>query len=128
MIGINHRDQFQKCIIAQADSGGYDPMGWLAVVLGNDAALASFSHCSCYGTWESLCGGGVSDYFEQGDPSWDWEGTIGELVDMARRRADPAMPDRTIDERDYDGGYLDQVYTEVLAWANENPTGGTDDE
>ncbi len=109
-------DEFQRSIIAQDDDEDYSESGWVAGVLDGVAFLANYSHCSCYGTFEALCGGGVSDSFSDGDITVNWEGTVADLVAMAERKADPAMPERTITAEDYDGDHLLAVYAEVLEW------------
>lgn len=116
MISITNRDEYASSVIAQADSGGYDPSGYVAVVKDGQAALSSFGHCSCYGTWEALCGGGISDYFQEGQPDWDWTGTVDELVAMAREGLDPDLPQRKIGASDYNSGYLTDVYRQILEW------------
>lgn len=115
MINIHHRDQYAKSVIAQCDSGGYDPSGWVAVYDPTTKlyALASFGHCSCYGTWEALCGGGIGDYFTTGDPKWNWEGTKRQLIKMIIGNLDPDMPTREISPKDYDSEYLTALYAEL---------------
>lgn len=104
------RENWYGAVIARQDSGGYDPSGYIAVVNGDEAAIAHFSHCSCYGTATALCGDGQ-------ELGFNWSGTVAELVDMARRKADPDMPSRAADETDYDYHDLMTVYEQVLDWA-----------
>jgi uncharacterized protein (TIGR02996 family) len=111
--------QFSAGIVGQDDDNDYDESGWVAVVVGDRAYLGHYGHCSCYGTWESLCGGGVSDYFQENEemqPTWDWVGTPDELVEMARRLADPALPSRTAMEADRDYDHLCMMYKQVVEW------------
>lgn len=119
MINITTYNKYTASIIAQSDSGGYDPSGYVAVVDGEDAALSSFSHCSCFGTWESLTGGGISSshYSGEYEPNWDWVGTVDELVHMAKNELDPSFPERKIDSSDYHSSYLMNVYQQILEWA-----------
>lgn len=108
-------EEFGKSIIAQDDDNDYSESGWVAGILDGVAYLAHYSHCSCYGTFEDLCGGGISDSFSSGTIRVNWEGTPAELVAMAQRKADPDMPERIITEEDYDGDHLLKVYAQVLA-------------
>lgn len=88
--------------IARGESGEeYENSGYIAFVNGDKAAIAQFGHCSCYGTWTSICGGGVNDSGD-GVPRLDWEGTVAELQAMAERNADPIMPERECNPADYD--------------------------
>ncbi|WP_013626567.1 hypothetical protein [Rubinisphaera brasiliensis] len=107
------RDQFQQSIIAQADDEDYEESGYVACVFGDLAMIGHYSHCSCFATFEALCGGGISDWFDEGEPSWDWSGSVDELKSMAERWADPAMPDREADESDYDYCHLVSMYKQV---------------
>ena len=107
--------EFRQSIWSQHDSGGYGPSGWLCGVHGKIAYIAQFSHCSCYGTWEAVVGADLDDYgdsVEKFDP--DWTGTLDELMVMADRQLDPAMPSRKIDGEDWDAAYLMAMYDEVL--------------
>lgn len=108
-------EEFYKTVIAQDDDCDYSESGYVAGVLPDGTAyLAYYSHCSCYGTWTSICGG---DWAGGGsEPNWLWRGSIESLVDMARRIADPAMPDRAANENDYDHDHLVAVYNQILEW------------
>src|SRR4051812_9651646 len=108
---INSNEEFRECTIAQADSGGYDPSGYVVVVKEDWAGLAKFSHCSCYGTWTSITGGNYN--CSGGEASWSWVGTPSELLQMAIQGADPGMSGRESDPKDYDHGYLADVYSQV---------------
>lgn len=94
-----------KFEIARAGYWDYDASGWVAVVKDGNSALYHVSHCSCYGTLEQD-NGGIS-----------WTGTVEELVEMAERKADPDMPTRIVSDKDYDAGYLLELYKKVLDWA-----------
>jgi hypothetical protein len=117
MISITDREKFQACIIAQDDDNDYDESGYVAVVDGDFAAISRYGHCSCYGTWTAICGGGVCS--DGGTPNWDWTGTVLELIDMAERCADPALPARTADPKDYDYDHLVNVYTQIKEWVKK---------
>ncbi|MBK8246440.1 MAG: hypothetical protein IPK85_03440 [Gemmatimonadetes bacterium] len=108
------RSRFSEAVIAQDDDCDYQESGWVACIIDGRAYLARYSHCSCYGTESALAGGGVND---SGGAmlTMDWEGTPGELLDMARRKADPNMPDRTSIEADHDHDHLMKVYEQVIA-------------
>lgn len=108
------RDKFGAAVIAQDDDNDYQESGWVACILDGRAYLARYSHCSCFGTESALAGGGVSDMGEA-MLTMDWEGTPAELLAMARRKADPNMPDRTSVDADYDHDHLMKVYEQVIA-------------
>lgn len=107
------REQFQQAVVGQADDEDWEESGYVACVFGGLAVIGHYSHCSCYGTFDDLCGGGISELFEEGEPSWDWSGSVAELRDMASRTADPAMPDRVADEDDHDYRHLVNMYQQV---------------
>lgn len=116
------REQFDASIIAQDDDNDYQESGYVACVVERDgfriAFLVRYSHCSCYGTWEALTD--ASDWMN-GPPRTfrpDWIGTVEQLVDMAKRTADPVIPSRTASRDDYDFDHLEAVYAEVLKWAD----------
>jgi hypothetical protein len=113
MINIRTNDEFRNAIIAQDDSGGYDPGGYVVVSDGKRYAIARFGHCSCYGTWTALS--------DKSGVIWDWEGSLRELLKLARNKMDPhcSIGSRKANEEDYDYCYLMSCYTQVLAW-NEN--------
>lgn len=111
------RDQFNAGIIAQHADNTYDPSGFVAVVVDGVAYLSRYSHCSCYGTVTALAG-------ESGDLVFNWQGTPEELVAMARRMADPDMPEREASPEDFDYDHLVKVYHQVIQWAasqEQNP-------
>lgn len=101
-------------VIAQSDDNDYQESGWIAVVDGKKAALGNYSHCSCYGTWTALGGGGLSS--SGGDPIFEWEGSVTELIHMAKRKADPCVPSREANPEDYDYDHLMDVYQQILTW------------
>jgi len=106
---------FDAAVIAQDDDEDYEESGWVAWVIGETAYLGSYSHCSCYGTFEVIC----DDYANatsEGTPRYDWSGTVAELVAMAERKADPNMPERMSDPKDCDYDHLMKVYEQVIAW------------
>ncbi len=97
----------KKHEIARADApDDYENSGWIAVYDGERAGIFSFGHCSCYGTWD----------YEACD-AMSWEGTRDELIAMARDKKDPAMPERTIVEGEYDYTKIVKLYDGILAWA-----------
>ena len=104
MFEIGCYDDLYPYVIAQDDDCDYSESGYVAVVKDGQAALGSYSHCSCYGTWETV--------------GWDWEGTVAELVDLARRKADPIMPTREADAGDHDYDHLMRVYEQIISWAS----------
>ena len=109
----------QHAVIGQND----DESGWVACVFPDGkAAIGQYSHCSCYGTFDDLCGGSIGDWMENGTPSFTWSGTVAELVAMAERTADPAMPERAADPSDYDYDHLVECYRQVIAWSERSET------
>ncbi len=116
--------EFRDSLIAQDDSGGYDQSGWVACVVRRPgftfAVLSSFGHCSCYDTWSSLSGGGISDYFpddQETNPSFEWIGSVEELLEMARTKQEPGAPGPLVAT----DGYLLRVYEKILARATDEP-------
>lgn len=111
------RQEFWQSVIGQSDNEDYSQSGYIACYHEGRAYLTRYGHCSCYGTFEDLCGGGAGDYFAEGVPCFAWSGTKEELIDMAKRCADPHMPSRTASEDDYDYEHLVAVYQEVIYWS-----------
>lgn len=105
---------FEQSVIAQDDDNDYSESGYVAVRVGDKCAIARYSHCSCYGTWASITGGGIADDEGPNEPAWDWQGTYAELLDMARRVADPVMPGREAAKDDYDYDHLVAMYGQIL--------------
>jgi hypothetical protein len=109
-----------KHLFAQGDCpGDYENGGWVALVNKetNHAALMTFSHCSCYGTWEAIDGD---------TPVWD--GTIAEMFAMAQENRDPSLPSRVREEGDICDNELDILYKEIMEKRSEiaefiNPQG-----
>ena len=87
-----------------ARDGMYEADGWVALVNKetNHAALMTFSHCSCFGTWEEIDGD---------NPVWD--GTIAEMVVLAFENRDPSLPLRTREPGDKTDPLLDELYEEI---------------
>lgn len=114
MLHRGEQDKFRESIIAQHDDDDYQESGYVVVRIGDWCAVARYSHCSCFGTWASLTGDGMGDDEGPSDPQWDWQGTYDQLLDMARRKADPVMPERNAEPDDYDYDHLCEVYRQVL--------------
>ncbi len=110
-------EQFEASVIAQDDDQDYQEAGYVAGVHEGVAFISRYSHCSCYGTFDALCGGGIGDSFSSGSLTLDWTGTVEELIDMATRIADPVMPDRAAVDSDYDYDHLVKVYAGIRQWA-----------
>lgn len=88
----------------------YEGTGWIVGKYeGDEYFISSYSHCSCYGTWDPEASG----YQE-------WTGNLEDLLKMARERRDPLMPERTITPEDCDYDALVDLYGQVLKWAEEN--------
>lgn len=99
------RSNFRDYIIGQDDDNDYSESGYLACVDGDFAGISRYSHCSCYDTGSSICSGETVN--------WDWTGTPSELLDMATRIADPAVPERLANKDDYDYDHLAEMYRQV---------------
>lgn len=100
------KEQFYESIIAQDDDCDYSESGYVAGVFQDVAYIARYSHCSCYCTF-SVIGDDVANF--------DWRGSVDELIEMAKRKADPAIPERTADPEDYDYDHLISVYRDILS-------------
>jgi len=109
MINFCNREDFEKHIIGKDDCCDYSESGYVAVYKNGEAALTRYSHCSCYGTWTDIMN-------TDGVNRFDWCGTIEELVDMANRIADPAIPERNAITDDYDYEHLVNTYKQILEW------------
>lgn len=114
LISKGYKSLFDRSIIAQDDDNDYDEAGWVCVRIGDWCALARYSHCSCYDTWASITGGGISDSEGPNDPAWDWQGAYKDLLVMATERRDPTIPDRIADPQDHDYDHLMKVYEQVI--------------
>lgn len=111
--------KFRNSIIAQDDDNDYQESGYVVVRIGDWCAIARYSHCSCYGTWAAITGGCISDSEGPNHPAWDWQGTYAELLDMAKRKADPSLPEREASPEDYDYDHLCAVYSQILSQAEQ---------
>ena len=103
---------YDRFVVVRESTNDYDESGYAAVVKdAENALILNIGHCSCYGTfnWNSdpekseLDGGNV-----------EWQGTLEELLSMARRKADPTMPSRTANKDEYAGNYLFAMYQSLL--------------
>lgn len=102
-------ERFRACTIATDDDNDYEESGYVALVVDGVAYLARYGHCSCYGTYEALSiSGNILDF--------NWAGTPTELVRMAKKMADPDMPDRKADPADYDYDHLTETYRQIIEW------------
>ena len=101
-------EDFRHYIIAQDDDCDYSESGWVACVKDDWAGLASYSHCSCFGTWEAM------------DGKFSWEGTPEQLVAKAREEHDPIIDGKKASTADYDYDHLMVVYGQILEWAKNN--------
>ncbi len=102
-------EKFKPFIVARVDRPqSYENEGYIAAVKDKVAAISYFSHCSCNDTWENLDVLNIT--------SWDWSGTPDDLVRMALRRADPDMPDRVSDSKDFKYNLLNKMYEIVIKW------------
>jgi hypothetical protein len=125
------RKQFEDSIIAQDDDESYSESGWVAGIIYKLAYLVNYSHCSCYGTFtsigEKIPNGekdihGDDEYSDDKDileVTFDWFGTVDELIDMAKNRRDPIIFGREQDPEDYDYDHLMKVYSGIIKWDME---------
>lgn len=111
MLDIKDSEQFRQLIIAQDDDCDYSESGWVAVVQGKYAGLARYSHCSCYGTWTSIT--------DHTGALWLWQGTVTQLVKLAKNKKDPAIPKRDANPHDYDYNHLIKVYKQIGEWTEK---------
>ncbi len=97
-------------VIAQDDDNDWDESGYVVVanVETDQAAIGNYNHCSCYGTWD------------EGHPTWNWEGTISELIHIAENKLDPDMTTRTASSSDSDYDHLMEVYSQVIEWRDSS--------
>lgn len=96
----------EKNVIAQDDDRDYQESGYVVCVKDGLAAIGSYEHCSCFGTWD-----------EQGYPKEVWSGTVAELIALAAGDFDPAVSGRKLSDQDYDVDHLRACYQQVMAWA-----------
>lgn len=96
-----------KFEIAREGYWDYDTEGYVALVKEGKAAIVHASHCSCYGTWDSV-----------DTPPFDWTGTVEELVKLAASKGDPdGLLPRPLDpEKDYGARYLLTLYEKIVEW------------
>lgn len=115
MITKGQKDLFRNSVIAQADDCDYQESGWVAVRIGDWCALTRYGHCSCFDTWASITGGGISDEEGPLEPGWTWTGTPKELLNLAEKKLDPSLAGRESAPEDYDYGHLMSVYQQIIA-------------
>lgn len=106
------KDDLYKYTIAQDDDQDYDESGYICLVRDKTAYIGRYSHCSCYGTWTSLTGGGVSQAGVS-QPCWSWIGTVPELKKLVKGKLDPCFPDRVANPEDYDYDHLMNLYKQL---------------
>lgn len=116
------REEYEECRIARSADNVYDPSGWVACIAERQglriAMIGSFSHCSCYDTWDDLCGCGISMSVGYGDmvrPKWAWIGSVEDMLVLARNSADPIVLARVISTADYNAHHLLELYRQILA-------------
>lgn len=107
---IKSREDLINLAIAQDDDNDYSESGYIVVTDGKEAAIAHYSHCSCYGTWTSLS--------DRGAIQWDWKGSLRQLKKLAVNGLDlhDSFGNRKADEKDYDYDHLMNVYQQVIKW------------
>jgi hypothetical protein len=114
------KKEWMSFIIAQADSGGYDPSGYVVWEINGIYYFGNYSHCSCYDTFGDLCATG--DYSREstvGEPGYIWCGFKDALIDLAKRRADPHLPHLASNKKDHDYSILRDLYKQVLKYFGE---------
>lgn len=120
MITSKDKDRFDSCIIGQDDDYDYSESGYVVVVDGDWGAIANYGHCSCYGTWAAITGGGISDTQGPDEPHWDWTGTVEQLRVMVTEVRDPRHPERFASEDDCDFDHLKAAYAQARKWLRVN--------
>ncbi len=107
------KEEFHKYIIAQDDDCDYQESGYVILLVDGEAAIASYSHCSCFGTASAICD---ANYNKDGvnTPQFEWTGTFKELLYMAHHCMDPKMPMRMAEPNDCDYDHLRKVYDQLL--------------
>lgn len=108
-------EQLRECVIAQADDNDYSESGYVICRIGDAAAVYHYSHCSCYGTWTCLSGGGISDdAIPTAVPVPEWHGSWSDLVRMAKEGECLEIPGRRINPEDYDADHLLACYRQIV--------------
>lgn len=117
---IKSREDLNSLIIAQGDmfdtgDACYDNGGYVVVYDGKEAAMTRFGHCSCNGTFTAIKDSGSS---ESVPLTFEWYGSLKELLKMARYKLDPhcVFGSRKAKADDYDYRYLIVAYGKVLEW------------
>lgn len=109
------REEFDNSIIAYI--GGdepYENSGYIAFTKDNVYYLTGFSHCSCYGTFTAICGGGYSHNDNINYINYFWKGSLIELINLAKNSLDPYLPTRTIESQDFDSQQLLELYRQII--------------
>lgn len=105
-----------QCVVAQDDDCGYSESGYIVCRIGDTAYVYHYSHCSCYGTWEYLSGGGVGSHEDpNARPIPDWHGSWADLVAKARAGECLEFDGRKLSGSDYDFDHLSECYKQILA-------------
>lgn len=123
---LTKEDYDDFSVAREGYDGGYGNVNeWIAIVKGDEAILFHAQHCSCYGTWSySYDYDADKESYELDGGSIEWQGPLSELVRMAENGLDPNMPERKLDENDYDGNYILDLYKSFLLWhRSQKPEG-----
>jgi hypothetical protein len=106
---IKTREDLFSLAIAQDDDCDYEESGYIVVADDKKAAIAQYSHCSCYGTWTAMT--------KDSKIIWEWIGPIKDLIQMAKKKIDPHSPwERIASQQDSDYDHLMNCYDQVLKW------------
>ena len=97
--------ELASATIAQDGDDDYESSGYIVARRGEQVGIARYSHNSCYDTFDVLANTD-GEWERSGRISWLWVGPLPELVTMAKRRADPALPERAANPKDYDYDHL----------------------
>lgn len=104
-------------VVGQDDDNDYSESGYIAFIYEGKAYITNYRHCSCYGTADVIFTS--SEFLPDKIPVLCWGGTVDEMVEMAKRKADPDRPERTMMEEDFDYDHLMNVYDQIIAWDSE---------
>lgn len=105
ILNVINQQNFDQYVIAQDDDNDYSESGYFIVKVDENYGLFRYSHCSCFGTWES---------FTDRQMIFNWVGTKEDLIYLAQNVMDPSFPNRKANEQDYDYDHLINVYNQVL--------------
>lgn len=114
------RDGWRTLVQAVAREDGYDEWGYFVLLRGADGADGGASGSAILGAEARIVPYQEESYYssqqgvEHSRPVW--AGTVAALLDLADRRADPALPARALLPEDHDFAAWDDLYAALRAW------------